>query len=1405
MCLRVSDLGEPLKILLVADSEDDTKRLLDQLASQGFSPTWERVSGARDLTAALERGGWDVLLACSSGAALESVPAFHLAHRMAPRLPFVLIADSADEAALVLAAEAGIEEFVFRDRLSRLVPSIRKSIRAKWVRQERERALARLRASEARFRRLIEESHQCIVIHRDFKPVFANRALVETLGFDSVDEVLAVDTVYRWIAPEEHPRLKAFAEARLRGEAAPAVYEFQAIRKDGSRLWLQNVSQVVDWEGSAAIQSVYVDVTDRHRAEAALRESEARFKLMAEQTQDVVYRYRLKPDRAFEFMSQSVAAFVGYTPEEFYADADLGTRIVHPDDRARLEEALSNPERMEGPVVLRWVGKGGAPIWTEFRNRIIRDESGRPVAIQGIGRDVSERVRGEEKLRSIVEGSIQGILVHRNMQPLFANTAYARLHGYDLVEEVLGLESVIQLVAPEERDRLRGYGRERLAGREVPSRYEYRALRRDGSAFWVEHMARVIPWEDGAPAILATFVDVTARKLAEAGLHESEERYRLLAENAQDVIFRFRLRPERGFDYVSPSCRRLCGYSPEEYLADSELPLRIVHPDDRHILESYFRDPPVQPATLTVRLFNKDGALLWVEQRNSVVTDAQGVPVAIEGVVRDIGERMQREEMFRLVVESAPYGMLIVDAEGRIVQVNAQLERDFRYSREELAGQSMEMLVPESARAVHAGHVREFFRQPRLRPMGAGLKLQGRRKDGTEFPVDISLAPFTSTQGHLVLATVRDVTDRQRAEDALRASEARFRGLIEETNLPILVHRDFRPLFANRAYARLYGFESPEAVLSLPDVTGTIVPEEVEEARQAYRGRLNRAPMPEFLERQSVRRDGTRFWVRVIANRIDWEGEPAVLAAFMDISDRRRAEDLLRSQQTLMQAVFDSVPLWITVKDARGRYLLVNRRVAEEFGQTQEWYRGKTVADLPWGSDEEKRAVREYDERAMAGGEIVTTDAVRFTDPRGNTRELAVVRVPLRDSAGAVSGLATVSQDVTERHSLQEQLAASQRIEAVGRLAGGVAHDFNNILAVILSYSQFVLDRLPSGGPEREDLQQVITAAERASALTRQLLAFSRRQTFELRVMNLNDVVENLDKMLRRLIGEDIQFVTRLEEHLWPVRADATQIDQVILNLAVNARDAMPSGGRLIVETANAVLDEEYVRQHVEAVPGEYVLLTVTDTGTGMDESVRKRIFEPFFTTKEQGKGTGLGLATVYGIVKQLEGFIWVYSEPGRGTAFKIYLPRAADSLGTAGVTAASVPTPGRNETVLLVEDNEPVRHAGRRILEKHGYRVLEAEDARNALALCEDRAVQVDLLLSDVVMPEISGPELANRVRVVRPGLRVAFMSGYPDDAMTQHGLDAGRVRLLQKPFTSDSLLKLVREVLDEAQPPLN
>jgi len=514
--------------------------------------------------------------------------------------------------------------------------------------------------------------------------------------------------------------------------------------------------------------------------------------------------------------------------------------------------------------------------------------------------------------------------------------------------------------------------------------------------------------------------------------------------------------------------------------------------------------------------------------------------------------------------------------------------------------------------------------------------------------------------------------------------------------------------------------------------------------------------------------------------------------------ERRRAEEALRASEERFRKVFQFSPVGIAISTLdEGILLEANDAYLAMIGHARDEAIGKSARELSvW---REPAELVELVKMVRERGSLHSIDKVIWTK-RGEARHV-LASLDLLALGGEQCLLALVL-DVTEHRRLEQWFHQAQKMEAVGRLAGGVAHDFNNLLTVITTCTALVLEDAPAEDPRRGDLEEVQKAAAAAAALTRQLLAFSRQQVLQPQTLDLNEVLAGVEQMLKRLIREDIDLVTVPGADPWPVTADLGQLEQVIVNLVVNARDAMPRGGKLTLETANAEMDDAYVREHGYARPGHYAMLSVSDTGVGMDAATRARVFEPFFTTKEPGHGTGLGLATVYGIVKQSGGFIWVYSEPGHGATFKVYLPRveAAAERGAKRAPASGV-VPRGSETVLLVEDAEALRGAARQVLERQGYTVIDAPDGEAALRVAERHRGEIHLLLTDVVMPKLSGRELAERLAAVRPGLRVLFTSGYSDEAVVRHGEIRPGAGYLQKPFTPDSLARKVREVLDIAR----
>ncbi len=527
----------------------------------------------------------------------------------------------------------------------------------------------------------------------------------------------------------------------------------------------------------------------------------------------------------------------------------------------------------------------------------------------------------------------------------------------------------------------------------------------------------------------------------------------------------------------------------------------------------------------------------------------------------------------------------------------------------------------------------------------------------------------------------------------------------------------------------------------------------------------------------------------------------AMLICWLNAALRAAQEDLRRSELNFRSLVTNA-PYGICSCDSTGKILDANPAFLELLGQNSLGdVVGQHIYSLYADTDQWFDLADHLRESAPFSGLIAEWK-------RKGSNNNTAVRVSGRSvSKGRKEGtiFELFAEDVTERRALEQQLRQSQKMEAVGRLAGGIAHDFNNLLMVISGYSEFLLERLGAEPHLRGPAQEIASAAERASSLTRQLLAFSRKQMLAPRIVNLNDIATENFKMLNRMIGEDIDLVTIPGKSLWPVRADSGQIEQVIMNLAINARDAMPTGGKLTIETANVTLTDEDARVHAPLKPGDYVMLCITDTGVGMDKETQTHIFEPFFTTKGT-KGTGLGLSTVYGIIKQSGGYIWVYSEIGRGTTFKIYLPRVA-AVGESMAQIATVQQlqkvePG-TETILLVEDEANLRYLARQYLEKQGYKVIEAADGAVAMQIAVAHEAVIHLLLTDVIMPGMNGRELAQRISEIRPNVKVLYMSGYTENVIGHNGIMEPGVRLLQKPFNLRDLKNMVREVLDATPTP--
>jgi PAS domain S-box-containing protein len=803
----------------------------------------------------------------------------------------------------------------------------------------------------------------------------------------------------------------------------------------------------------------------------------------------------------------------------------------------------------------------------------------------------------------------------------------------------------------------------------------------------------------------------------------------------------------------------------------------------------------IRPASDLMVVRRKDGTTFPVDI--SLGTTIEGGAKAVAVTIRDVRARERAEERSRLyesLLEAAPDAILVVDAGGLIRVTNRQVQTLFGYEPGELVGKSIDMLVPERIREQHPFHRAKYVRDAETRPMGAGLELSARRKDGTEFPVDISLSAIETSEGVLVSAAVRDITDRKLVEDRNRL----FQSLLEAApDAIVVIDGQGRIRLVNRQLEETFGYARTELLGQPVEI---LIPESARGRHPMHRAGYLRdprnRPMGAGLQLAGRRKDGTEFPVDISLSAIDTAEGRLVSAAVRDVTDLKRAEARNR-----LAAIVDSSADAIIGKTLDGAITSWNPAAERLYGWPAAEAIGKDIGII--FPPDRMREREEILARLRKGERIESLETTRMRRDGSLMTHLVSIS-PVRDQNGTIVGAASIGRDISDnvaaasqQERLERELQQAQRLESVGQLAGGIAHDFNNLIAVIMNYATFVSDELEDRPALREDVDEIRRAAERAATLTRQLLIFSRREVARPEILDLNSVVGDMRKLLLRTIGEHIELVTSPAPEVWSVLADRGQIEQVIMNLAVNARDAMGLGGKLVIKTENAELDEEFVASHVDLRAGSYVRLTVADTGQGMTAEVADRAFEPFFTTKPKGQGTGLGLATVYGIVSQARGRVGLYSEPGRGTTVSVLLPAAETQAAQPEPGGTADEVAGRGESVLLVEDEIAVRAAARRILSRGGYVVIEAMTPSEAITLSADRSRRIDLVLTDVVMPEMSGMDLVARLHQTRPDLPVLYMSGYPQDVIAHQGLVTGDVRLLEKPFTRRALLAAARAAL--------
>jgi two-component system cell cycle sensor histidine kinase/response regulator CckA len=761
--------------------------------------------------------------------------------------------------------------------------------------------------------------------------------------------------------------------------------------------------------------------------------------------------------------------------------------------------------------------------------------------------------------------------------------------------------------------------------------------------------------------------------------------------------------------------------------------------------------------------------------------------VSVSALATADQELRASEIRYRRLFEASRDGILILDAgSGEITAVNPFLAELLGYSTDDILGKKLWELGPFQDMKKGKIAFKELQSQEYIRYDDLPLETS----DGRSIDVEFVSNMYLSDQQQVIQCNIRDITERKRMEQTLRASDQRYLALFEYAPDGILI-ADCQSYYidANPSMCRMLGYSRDEMIgLHASDI---VAPVEIGHIRAALALIVE---TPDYhREWQFRRKDGSMFLADVIATAMP---DGNLLAMIRDVSERNQADATLRRSEERVKFALQNANIGIWDMDYVSGVLQWSDVMETQYGLPPGTFGGTYEAFVERIHPDDRPAVVGVIETATKSGSDFSV-VHRTIRPDGTLRWLSGAGRTLLDENGQPLRGVGISQDVTERHTLEAQFQQAQKMEAVGRLAGGVAHDFNNLLTVILGFCELLLAGVGPDDPNRFDITEIQKAGTRAARLTSQLLAFSRQEIIEPTLLDLNTIVDDIRPMLGRLIKENVRILMGLRPRLGCVRADRGQVEQVLLNLAVNAQDAMPNGGTLTIETANVELDEHYTAMHSSVKPGPYVVLTVSDSGTGMSSQVLDHLFEPFFTTKEEGKGTGLGLATVHGIAARSGGSVNVYSEVGRGSSFKVYFPQVIEEAPIAGAK----PTPPKSsvgtETVLVVEDSDPLRELTRRLLSTQGYTVLVAANADQASQLFDENP-SIDVLLTDVVMPGPSGPDLSEQLTKRRPSLKVIYMSGYTDEGIVQHGVLQPGVAFLHKPFTSGALGRKIREVLD-------
>jgi len=892
---------------------------------------------------------------------------------------------------------------------------------------------------------------------------------------------------------------------------------------------------------------------------------------------------------------------------------------------------------------------------------------------------------------------------------------------------------------------------------------------------------------------------IEERKKIEDEIQKNEEKLRNIVEHSNELFYVHDARHK--LTYLSPQSKQILGYSPDEMLIKwtklvTENPINEI---GFQLTEKALKTGKRQEPYL-LELYRKDKSKVLLEIDESPLKDTMGNVIGIVGAARDITEHKKAEEAlrdseykFRSLFDLSLQAITLTDVEtGRLIDVNEKFCELTKYKKKEILGRT----TTECGFYSHQDRNR-FIKVLKAKGTVQGLEMDFKVKDGSILTA-LMFARIIQLRGNpLILTMFFDMTYHKRAEEALRESEEKFRVISNTAVDAILVmDNDGKISYWNPAAERMFGYTSNEAIGN--ELHIFLAPSRYHEAYiKGFRRFKETGEGPaigNISEFFAIRKDSTEFPIEVSTSAIQIRGKWHSVGIVRDISDRKRAEHALRESELKYRALFEESKDVIYISTPEGKFLDINPTGVELFGYSSK----EELLQIDISTD---LYIHPFDRKEfqyiLAKQGFVKDYEVMFKKKDGQQLSFLITATAVHNEKGTIIAYRGIMKDITERKRLEQQLLQAQKMEAVGQLAGGIAHDFNNILTAIIGFGTLLKMETDKHDPLHSYVTQILTSAERAASLTQALLAFSRKQIISPKPVNLNEIIRGVKNLLSRIIGEDIELTTILTDKDLTIMADTGQIEHVLMNLATNARDAMPDGGSLIITTDLVSFDYEFIKANGYKKPGLYAFISVEDTGKGMYEEIKERIFEPFFTTKEVGKGTGLGLSMVYGIIQQHDGYINVYSEPVRGTIFRIYLPLIKSMIDEEHEAILPVIKRG-TETVLVAEDDAQVRELVKEVLVGFGYTVLEAQDGEDALRVFFEHKDKIHLVILDVIMPKMNGKEIYDEMKKTRPDIKGIFTSGYDANIIHKKGILEERLPFISKPISPEELLKKVREVLD-------